>query len=309
MIQMEGLTKRYGTKLAVDGLTATVKPGLVTGFLGPNGAGKSTTMRMVMGLDRPTAGRVTIDGKPLAAQRAPLTKVGALLDAKSVHPSRSGRAHLLALAATNGISKRRVEQMIQATGLEAVASKRTKTYSLGMHQRLGIAAALLGDPAVVVLDEPVNGLDPEGVLWVRRLARSLAAEGRTVFLSSHLMSEMSQTADHLIIIGRGQLLADAPIGEIIAGASEEATRVRSPQAAQIAATLASASVTVTAQDAETLVLTGIGVKQIGEAAAANGWIIYEMTPITSSLEEAYMSLTDSAVEYRSANPVLEGALS
>ncbi|MDR1825369.1 MAG: ATP-binding cassette domain-containing protein [Bifidobacteriaceae bacterium] len=309
MIQLEGLTKRYGAKLAVDGLTATIKPGLVTGFLGPNGAGKSTTMRMIMGLDRPTAGRATIDGRPLSAQRAPLTKVGALLDAKSVHPSRSGRAHLLALAATNGISKRRVEQMIQATGLEAVASRRTKTYSLGMHQRLGIAAALLGDPAVVVLDEPVNGLDPEGVLWVRRLARSLAAEGRTVFLSSHLMSEMSQTADHLIIIGRGRLLADAPIDDIIAGASEEATRVRSPQAAQIAAALASHSVTVTTEDAETIVLTGIGVKQIGEAAATNGWVIYEMTPITSSLEEAYMSLTDSAVEYRSASPVLEGALS
>ncbi|HET8896690.1 MAG TPA: ATP-binding cassette domain-containing protein, partial [Protaetiibacter sp.] len=229
MIEATRLTKRYGAKTAVDDATFSVRPGMVTGFLGPNGAGKSTTMRMIVGLDRPTSGTVTIDGRPYSALEAPLREVGVLLDAKAVHPGRSARGHLRALAATHSIPSSRVDEVIGLTGLDAVAGKRVKGFSLGMGQRLGIAAALLGDPATLILDEPVNGLDPEGVIWVRKLARHLASEGRTVFLSSHLMSEMAQTADHIIVLGRGRVIADAPVAEIVAGATgQSAVRVRSP---------------------------------------------------------------------------------
>jgi ABC-2 type transport system ATP-binding protein len=299
MIQVEELTKRFGRKLAVANLTFTVEPGQVTGFLGPNGAGKSTTMRMIMGLDRPTAGRALVNGKPFTASRHPMAEVGALLDAKAANPARSGRAHLAAIAATNGIAKSRIDQVIGMTGLESEIAKRVKTYSLGMNQRLGIAAALLGDPGILILDEPVNGLDPEGVAWVRRLVRGLAAEGRTVFISSHLMAEMALTADKLIIIGRGRMIADAGVDEVLASTSGIATRIRSPQAAQIAAALASPDVRVTSEGPETLLVSGLSVEAIGQAAAANGWVVYELVPVTASLEDAYLRLTDTAVEYRS----------
>ncbi|MDR2347163.1 MAG: ATP-binding cassette domain-containing protein [Bifidobacteriaceae bacterium] len=308
MIQVEGLTKRFGQKLAVDHLTFKVEPGVVTGFLGPNGAGKSTTMRMIVGLDRPTAGRALVNGAPFAQSASPLTEVGALLDAKAASPTRSGLAHLLALAATHRIPRRRVDHVIGMTGLASVASKRVKTYSLGMNQRLGIAAALLGDPATVILDEPVNGLDPEGVKWVRQLAKSLAAEGRTVFISSHLMAEMALTAERLIIIGRGRLIADSTVDAVVAASSALATRVRSPQAGHIAAALAGPDVTVTAEGPDQLLVAGLGVEAIGSAAARNGWIVYELVPVTASLEDAYMKLTDTAVEYRSTAPTAQGAI-
>ena len=308
MIQIEGLTKRFGQKLAVDHLSFTIEPGCVTGFLGPNGAGKSTTMRMIMGLDRTTAGTALVNGHPFVEAKAPLREVGALLDAKAANPARSGRNHLLQLAATEGIGKKRVDQVIAMTGLEAVISKRVKPYSLCMNQRLGIAAALLGDPANVILDEPVNGLDPEGVAWVRALARTLANEGRTVFISSHLMAEMALTADRLIVIGRGRLIADSSVDELVASSSGLATRVRSPMAGQIAAALASPDVTVTADGPESLLVQGLSVEAIGQAAAQRGWVIYELTPVTASLEEAYMKLTDAAVEYRSTAPIPQGAL-
>ncbi|MDR0593675.1 MAG: ABC transporter ATP-binding protein [Bifidobacteriaceae bacterium] len=307
MIQVEGLTKRFGHKLAVDHLSFTVEPGRVTGFLGPNGSGKSTTMRMIMGLDRPTAGRSAVDGRAFVDAKAPLREVGALLDAKAANPNRSGRAHLSALAATHGIGRRRVDQVIAMAGLGGVIGKRVKTYSLGMNQRLGIAAALLGDPANVILDEPVNGLDPEGVVWVRQLAKALAAEGRTVFISSHLMAEMALTADQLIVIGRGRLIAKSSVSELLAASSAVATRVRSPQAGHIAAALASRDVIVTAEGPDTLLVSGLSVEAIGQAAAQRGWVIYELVPVTASLEEAYMKLTDTAVEYRSAAPIPQGA--
>ncbi|MDR2381632.1 MAG: ATP-binding cassette domain-containing protein [Bifidobacteriaceae bacterium] len=307
MIRIEGLTKRFGQKLAVDHLTFDVEAGHVTGFLGPNGAGKSTTMRMIMGLDRPSAGVALVNGAPFIKTTSPLTEVGALLDAKAAAPGRSGLGHLLALAATHKIPRRRVDEVIGMTGLAAVITKRVKTYSLGMNQRLGIAAALLGDPGTVILDEPVNGLDPEGVKWVRHLAKSLAAEGRTVFISSHLMAEMALTADRLIVIGRGRLIADSTVAELVAASSTVATRVRSPHAGVIAATLASQYVTVSAEGPETLLVRGMGVEEIGESAAHNGWIIFELTPVTASLEEAYMKLTDTAVEYRSSAPQYQGA--
>ncbi|MDR2253752.1 MAG: ATP-binding cassette domain-containing protein [Bifidobacteriaceae bacterium] len=300
MIQIEGLTKRFGRKLAVDHLTFTVEAGHVTGFLGPNGSGKSTTMRMIVGLTRPTAGAARVDGQPFARSASPLTEVGALLDAKAAAPGRSGLAHLRALAATHRIPRRRVDEVIGMTGLESVIAKRVKTYSLGMGQRLGIAAALLGDPSTVILDEPVNGLDPEGVKWVRQLAKGLAAEGRTVFISSHLMAEMALTADRLIIIGRGRLIADSTVDAVVAASSEVATRVRSPQAAQIAVALASPQVTVTTEGPDTLLVTGLGVEEVGQAAARNGWVVYELSAVTASLEEAYMKLTDTLVEYRSS---------
>ncbi len=229
MIQANGLTKRYGDKLAVDNISFTVEPGTVTGFLGPNGAGKSTTMRLIMGLDRPTSGAVTVGGKPYKNLKAPLCTVGALLDAKGVHGARSARAHLTQLAVSNGIPTRRVEEVLELTGLTSVAKKRVKGFSLGMGQRLGIAAALLGDPQVLIFDEPVNGLDPEGVIWVRETCRRLAREGRTIFISSHLMSEMSKTADHLIVIGRGRILTAGPVDQVIASATTDTVRVASPQ--------------------------------------------------------------------------------
>jgi ABC-2 type transport system ATP-binding protein len=276
-----------------------VKPGLVTGFLGPNGAGKSTTMRMIMGLDRPTSGSVTVNGLPYAQHKAPLHEVGALLDAKAVHTSRSAYNHLLAMAATHGIPKARVREVIEMTGLEAVARKKAGGFSLGMGQRLGIAAALLGDPQTLILDEPVNGLDPEGVLWVRNLVRYLANQGKTIFLSSHLMSEMAQTADHLIVIGRGRIIADAPVKEIIAGTRQAKTLVRTGAALQLSALLAADGVTVDQSEPETLEVTGMDSRQIARIALDNQVLLYELTPQLSSLEDAYFDLTKDEVEYHS----------
>ena len=298
MIQAQSLTKRYGSKTAVDAVDFTVQPGKVTGLLGPNGAGKSTTMRMIVGLDQPSAGSVTVNGKHYREHAAPLREVGVLLDAKAVHTGRSARNHLLAMAATHGIPAGRVDEVIELTGLGSVARKRVGGFSLGMGQRLGIAAALLGDPAVLILDEPVNGLDPEGVQWVRRLMRHLAAEGRTVLLSSHLMSEMALTADHLIMLGRGRVIADAPVADIIGGAGSNTVRVRSPQATRLATLLAQPDVTVTAGEQDTLDVTGISAVEIGEQAAAAGIVLHELTSIGASLEDAYMALTQNEVEYR-----------
>ncbi|QEO15801.1 ATP-binding cassette domain-containing protein [Agromyces intestinalis] len=298
MITATGLSKRYGAKTAVNDITFTVRPGVVTGFLGPNGAGKSTTMRMIVGLDRPTTGAVTVNGKPYAAHRAPLHEVGALLDAKAVHTGRTAENHLLAMAATHGIGRSRVREVIELTGLESVARKRVGGFSLGMGQRLGIAAALLGDPATVILDEPVNGLDPEGVLWVRQLVRHLASEGRTVFLSSHLMSEMAQTADHVIVLGRGEIIADAPIADVISGVSRKRVRVRSPHASRLADLLAAPEVAIVRSEGGVLEVTGHESSVIGDLAAANGIALHELTAQTASLEEAYLALTADAVEYR-----------
>ncbi|MBN9629515.1 MAG: ATP-binding cassette domain-containing protein [Actinobacteria bacterium] len=299
MIQLDNLTKTLGSQTAVDGISATIQPGKVTGFLGPNGAGKSTTMRMIMGLDRPTRGSATINGKRYAELRSPLGEVGALLDAKAVHTGRTAYNHLLAMAATHGISKRRVHEVIGLTGLETVASKRVGGFSLGMGQRLGIAAAMLGDPATLILDEPVNGLDPEGVLWVRQFARHLAGQGRTVFLSSHLMSEMAQTADHIIVLGRGRILADAPVDEILAGATRSAVRVRTPEVERLVNAINSPDITITGVEAQLLEISGISAAQIGDAAAAAGIALHELTPLSASLEEAYLELTQDEVEYHS----------
>jgi ABC-2 type transport system ATP-binding protein len=298
MIQLDHLTKRFGSKTAVDDISVTIQPGKVTGFLGPNGAGKSTTMRVIMGLDRPTRGTALINGKHYADFRSPLTEVGALLEAKAVHTGRTAYSHLLAMAATHGIPKRRVHEVIGMTGLDSVAGKRVGSYSLGMGQRLGIAAAMLGDPATLILDEPVNGLDPEGVLWVRQFARHLAGQGRTVFLSSHLMSEMAQTADHIVVLGRGRVLADAPVETILAGAARQAVRVRTPQAEELARAVSSPDVAVTGVEAQLLEITGLTAAQIGETAAREGIVLHELTPLSASLEEAYLELTQDDVEYR-----------
>ena len=276
-----------------------MKPGEVTGFLGPNGAGKSTTMRMIVGLDRPTSGHVTVNGSAYVTKRAPLREVGALLDAKAIHPGRSARNHLLAVAATHGIGAKRVDEVITQTGLESVARKRVGGFSLGMGQRLGIAAALIGDPDTLVLDEPVNGLDPEGVIWVRNLARYLAGEGRTVFLSSHLMSEMAQTADHIIVLGRGRIIADAPVADILAGAKVgNAVKVVSPDAARLLDILSKEG-TARLSAPNELEVTTLAAARIGELAAANAIVLHELTPQSSSLEEAYLELTENQVEYRS----------
>ncbi len=303
MIEATGLTKRYGEKTAVDGISFTVRPGLVTGFLGPNGAGKSTTMRMIAGLDRPTAGRVTVNGKAYADHRAPLGEVGTLLEARAVHTGRSAYNHLLALASTHGMSRSRVDEVIEMTGLQGVARKRVGGFSLGMGQRLGIAAAMLGDPRTLILDEPVNGLDPEGVLWVRTLLRHLASEGRTVFLSSHLMSEMALTADHIIVIGRGRIIADAPVATILAGSATTTVRVRTPHAEALQHALTQAGTTgtsVTSVEHDLLEVHGSTAPAIGEAAAAAGVVLHELTPLQGSLEDAYMQLTAAEVEYHSA---------
>jgi ABC-2 type transport system ATP-binding protein len=299
MIEAHDLTKVYGGKTAVAGVSFTVKPGHVTGFLGPNGAGKSTTMRMIMGLDRPTSGSVTVNGVPFAQHRAPLREIGSLLDAKAVHSSRTAYNHLLAMAATHGIPRKRVREVIEMTGLGEVAKKKVKGFSLGMGQRLGIAAALLGDPQTIILDEPVNGLDPEGVVWVRNLVKYLASEGRTVFLSSHLMSEMALTADHLIVIGRGRIIADAPINEIITGKGQARTRVRTDQPQQLMHLLAADGVSVEVQDHELLEVTGTAAREIARTALDNRIMVYELTPLQASLEEAYMELTKDEVEYHS----------
>jgi len=308
MIHAQALTKRYGAKTAVDDIDFTVKSGLVTGFLGPNGAGKSTTMRMIVGLDRPTHGGVTVNGKHYAEHTAPLREVGALLDAKAIHTGRSAYNHLLAMGATHGIGKARVNEVIGLTGLESVAGKRVGGFSLGMGQRLGIAAALLGDPATLILDEPVNGLDPEGVMWVRRLARQLASEGRTIFLSSHLMSEMALTADHIIVLGRGRIIADAPVAEILAGSTRTAVRLRSPRAEQLAQLLQGPQVSISTTEQGLLTITGLTAEVIGDAAAGAGIPLHELTPIGASLEEAYMELTQDDVEYHAGTVSTEGAL-
>jgi len=297
MINAEGLTKRYGAKTAVDDISFTVKPGMVTGFLGPNGAGKSTTMRMIVGLDRPSAGTVTVNGKRYAEHHAPLREVGALLDAKAIHTGRTAFNHLLAMGATHGIGRARVDEVIGLTGLESVAGKRVGGFSLGMGQRLGIAAALLGDPATLILDEPVNGLDPEGVRWVRQLARHLASEGRTIFLSSHLMSEMAQTADHLIVLGRGKIIADAPMSEILSSSTRNTVRLRSPRAAELASLLQGAEVGITSTEPGLLTVSGLSAPVIGDTAARAGIALHELTPVAASLEEAYMDLTQDSVEY------------
>ncbi|MFC8679953.1 ABC transporter ATP-binding protein [Microbacterium ureisolvens] len=299
MIVAEQLTKRFGDKTAVSQVSFTVQPGKVTGFLGPNGAGKSTTMRMIVGLDRPTAGTVTVNGKPYARLRAPLTEVGVLLDAKAVHTGRSARNHLRAMAATHGIGRARVDEVIELTGLGPVAKKRAGKFSLGMGQRLGIAAALLGDPHTVILDEPVNGLDPEGVRWVRQFVRHLAAEGRTVLLSSHLMSEMSLTADHVIVLGRGKVLADAELSELVSAWTSNTVRVRSPRLTELVAAVAGPDITVTATEPGRADINGVTAASLGDLAASLGIPVHELTPRTGSLEEAYLALTGEAVEYKS----------
>jgi ABC-2 type transport system ATP-binding protein len=305
MIEARGLTKRYGDKLAVDDLTFTVRPGTVTGFLGPNGAGKSTTMRLILGLDAPTRGSVTVNGKPYREHAAPLHEMGALLDARSVHPARSAYHHLLALAQTSGIPRSRVDEVVEAVGLEGVARRKAGGFSLGMGQRLGIAAALLGDPGTVILDEPVNGLDTEGIRWIRSLLRGLAAEGRTVFVSSHLMSEMALTATHLIVIGRGRLIADTGTDEFIAAAAPAVVRVRSTDPRALAALLRSRDVTVSGADDGALTVSGLSTDEVGTAAGAAGITLLELTAQQASLEEAFVDMTRDAVEFRA--PSRKGA--
>ncbi len=296
MIVAEELTKTYGRKRAVDGIDFTVRPGHVTGFLGPNGAGKSTTMRMVLGLDRPTSGSVRVNGHSYINAAAPLREVGALLEAHAVHPGRSARNHLRWLAASNAIPAHRVGEVLDQVGLTEVADERAGKFSLGMGQRLGIAAALLGDPPVVVLDEPVNGLDPEGIRWVRTLARRLAQEGRTVMVSSHLMSEMAITADHLLVIGRGKILADCTMSQFIAEHSSSYVTVRSPERGAVAELLTGLGMTVQRIDDALRVPDG-DAAEIGEHAAAAGLTLHELTPVNSSLEDAFMALTGDSVEY------------
>ncbi|GAA4588546.1 ATP-binding cassette domain-containing protein [Planotetraspora phitsanulokensis] len=298
MIEAHQLTKRYGDKTAVDQLDFTVRPGTVTGFLGPNGAGKSTTMRMIVGLDAPTSGSVIVNGRRYAQHRAPLQEVGALLEAKSIHPGRSAFDHLMAQAYTHGIPRRRVEEVVALTGLQSVAKKRAGSFSLGMGQRLGIAAALLGDPQTVMLDEPVNGLDPEGVLWIRNLLTGLAADGRTVFVSSHLMSEMALVADHLIIVGRGRLLADTTVRDLVRQAGGDTVKVATGDPARLREILTKPGVEITGQaGSEELQVTGLSARSIGVCAAEHGIPLFELTPMTVSLEEAFMELTRDAVEY------------
>jgi ABC-2 type transport system ATP-binding protein len=300
MIEAENLTKDYGATRAVDGLSFTVRPGAVTGFLGPNGSGKSTTMRLILGLDAPTTGDVIVNGKHYRDHAAPLHEVGAVLEARSVHTGRSAYNHLLALAHTHGISRRRVEELIDLVGLREVARKRAGQFSLGMGQRLGIASALLGDPATLLLDEPVNGLDPEGIHWIRNLLKSLAAEGRAVFVSSHLMSEMAVTAERLIVIGRGRLIADTSVDGFVRMASGSAVRVRSPQATRLRELVLDQDVTVTSSEPGLLEIRGVTAERVGETAASNGIVLHELIPLQASLEEAFMELTREEVEFRAA---------
>ena len=298
MIEVKDISRRYGDKLAVDSLTFTVRPGIVTGFVGPNGAGKSTTIRMILGLDRPSAGSVRVNGHRYVDSPAPLHEVGALLDAGAVHPGRSAYDHLLAMAATTGISRRRVDEVVELVGIGEVARKRVGGFSLGMGQRLGIAAALLGDPQTVTLDEPVNGLDPDGILWVRTLLKDLAAEGRTVFVSSHLMSEMALTAEHLVVVGLGRLIADLSVADFIHQATRASVLVRSPQATQLRELLLADGATVASSTPGELEVTGLTSDQIGDRAAAEGLVLHELAPQEASLEEAFMEMTHHAVEYR-----------
>jgi ABC-2 type transport system ATP-binding protein len=299
MIEVHDLTKRFGTKVAVDHLSFAVEPGRVTGFLGPNGAGKSTTMRLILGLDRPQGGTATIDGRPYAQLTSPLCKVGAVLEAKSVHGGRSARNHLLFLAQTQGLPASRVDAMLELVGLRDVANKRARAYSLGMSQRLGVAAAMLGNPQVLLLDEPVNGLDPEGVLWIRNLMKQLASEGRTILVSSHLMNEMAVTADHLIVIGRGRLLADAPTDEVIARGSGQSVRVLTPDPGRLTQLIAAAGGTVTPGENGSLALTvtGMPAARIGELAASASVVLHELTPQLATLEDAFLELTADSLEY------------
>ncbi len=287
-------------KSAVDGLAFTVRPGVVTGFLGPNGSGKSTTMRLILGLDAPTEGDVTVNGKHYREHRSPMHEVGALLEARSVHTGRSAYNHLLALAQTHGISRRRVDDLIDLVGLHEVSRARAGKFSLGMGQRLGIATALLGDPSTLLLDEPANGLDPEGIQWMRNLLKSLAAEGRTVFVSSHLMSEMALAADHLIVIGRGRLIADTSVEDFVLRASSKLVRVRSPDATRLRDAVAGDGVIVTSTEPGLLEISGLTAEQIGEAAAAHKIVLHELTPQQATLEEAFMTLTSEDVEFRAA---------
>ncbi|MFD9734324.1 ABC transporter ATP-binding protein [Umezawaea sp. NPDC059074] len=296
MIEVANLTKRYGAKTAVDGLTFTVQPGTVTGFLGPNGAGKSTTMRMLVGLDTPTSGTAKVNGKRYAEHSAPLQEIGVLLEARAVHPGRSARDHLLAIGATHGITAKRVDDVLELVGLTDVARRRVGNFSLGMGQRLGIAVALLGDPHTVMLDEPVNGLDPDGIKWIRQLLKGLAAEGRTVFISSHLMSEMALTAEHLVVVGRGKLIADVSVAALI----ESATRgvhVRTPRASDLVRLLNGDGVKITSLGGGVLDVIGRTTEDIADRALAAGIPLYELTPQRASLEEAYMELTEASVEY------------
>ncbi|MGH9091113.1 MAG: ABC transporter ATP-binding protein [Acidimicrobiales bacterium] len=297
MIEARRLTKRYGDKLAVDDLTFDVRPGTVTGFLGPNGAGKSTTMRMIMGLDAPTAGEVTVNGRHYHDLPWPLHEVGALLEAKAIHPGRSARAHLQMLAEANHIPRRRVDEVVELVGLTAVAGRRAGTFSLGMGQRLGIAAALLGDPDVLLFDEPVNGLDPDGIRWVRNLLKGLAREGRTVFVSSHLMSEMALTADEVVIIGKGRLIAQLPIAELLDRSAQRYVRVRSPQLARLRDALEREGAATTVEEDGSMSVRGLDAEAIGELAADLSVALHELSMQAASLEEAYMELTEDSVEY------------
>ncbi|UGT40831.1 ABC transporter ATP-binding protein [Nocardia yamanashiensis] len=311
MIELRGLTKHYGQTVAVQDLSFSVRPGQVTGFLGPNGAGKSTTMRMILGLDQPTSGTALIDGKPYRELANPLTKVGALLDAKWVHPNRSARSHLRWMAASNNLPGNRVEEVLRLVGLSEVAGKKAGGFSLGMSQRLGLAGALLGDPQVLLFDEPVNGLDPEGILWIRRFMQRLASEGRTVLVSSHLLAEMAQTADHLIVIGQGRLIADTPTKDFIEKSSEASVRVRSPQLDQLRSLLTSNGMTVREDgDGPALIVVGVSSDAVGKLAGANDITLFELSPQRASLEEAFMSMTGGAVQYHAAGfeQVMGGAL-
>ena len=297
MIEATALSKRYGSTVAVDDLSFAVRDGRVTGFLGPNGAGKSTTMRLIVGLDAPSSGRITVNGRSYHDRRFPLREVGALLEAKAIHPSRSARNHLRWLAQSNGIGAGRVDEVLEQVGISTVARKRAGTFSLGMSQRLGIAAALLGDPEVLLLDEPVNGLDPEGIQWVRRLLRSLASEGRTVFVSSHLMSEMALTADHLIVIGKGRLIADASVAEVIAQASASHVKVVSPQAGALRSLITAAGAETETDGDDTLIVTGLECRDVGIIAAGGGITLFELSRQEASLEEAFMEMTRGSAEY------------
>jgi len=305
MIEAEGLTKRYGDTLAVDNLSFSVAPGKITGFLGPNGAGKTTTMRLILGLDRPTAGRVTINGKPFEKVEQPMRQVGALLDAKAVHGGRNAYNHLLCLAQSNNLPTRRVDEVLGLVGLTGVARKRAKGFSLGMGQRLGIAAALLGDPQILMFDEPVNGLDPEGILWIRNLMKALAAEGRTIFVSSHLMSEMENTADHLLVIGRGRLIANCTVDEFIAANSQQTVRVRTPQPDLLAKLVARAGATIRENGDGSMVVIGLDPAGVGDLAYDNDVRLHELAPVHASLEQAFMELTASSVQFHAGVPEAE----
>jgi len=302
MIEVRGLTKRYGAKVAVDDLTFSIESGQVTGFLGPNGAGKTTTMRCILGLDYPTKGSITVDGKVYGDLAYPMREVGALLEAKAVHGGRSAYNHLLCLAQTNSLPRRRVGEVLELVGLSDVAKKRSKGFSLGMSQRLGIAATLLGDPKVLMFDEPVNGLDPEGILWIRNLMKALAAEGRTVFVSSHLMSEMENTADHLIVIGRGRLIAASSMKDFVASASGASVRVRTPSADQLVRAVTAKGATTSTDDDGAIEVRGMSTEQIGDLAFSEGIRLHELTQVRASLEEAFMELTADSVEYRADAP-------